>query len=135
VRFPDGTIRYGMYCGTTDVLWPRLFDTQDEAWSTYAQTEWSSNAWREAFYPAPEGKAEDVEVSVDYGAGFHWPAKAARNAMVAPLRWDDFKAVLVDGIPDWAEECDEWLDVDPDDGTTKIIRFGPPAKAEVGPRG
>lgn len=58
VRFPDGTIKFCVYHGTSDVMQPTLFDTREEAWDN-RHGEWAE----------PDGTLEDVEIYSGYGQG------------------------------------------------------------------
>lgn len=105
VRFADGTVKWALYNGTTDRLVPLLFDDPEAPWDAYyGRIEVDP-------YPEPEGEIEDVTVFSDYGDGWTWPAKAARNLVVAgrdPFeddghgndRWPN-----ADGRPAWFDEA------------------------------
>jgi len=102
VRFPDGTIRYGLYNGTADTVVPALVSSSDEAWG------WVYEAFKandDAAYPDPYGPVEDVEVYSAYGGGSWWPGRAARNAVVSPLIFDEITEAEVDGRPSWYGEA------------------------------
>jgi hypothetical protein len=91
-----------MYCGTTDVAWPALFDTLDAAWDAYRDTKLPGEVdWEWVFHPEPIGPAEPVEVYSDYGNGFWWPATATRNRLLTRLNWDEFEEHRHRGAPDW----------------------------------
>lgn len=93
VRFPDGSLRYGLYCGTTDIVWPRLYATPDQAWDAYDD---------EGDYIPGDG--EPVDVATDYGGGQHWTATATREFVTSQHDWDSrYEADNErDGLPDWA---------------------------------
>jgi hypothetical protein len=104
VQFPDGTVRCGIYCGTSDVAYGFLVDTVREAWDRYVdhRDDVDHEVWQAAIYPEPEGEMEDVVVWNDYGGGAWWPAKAARNRVVAPRDIMEIPdADYHSGKPDW----------------------------------
>jgi len=102
VRFPEGTIKAFIYDGTTDTVWPALFDTSREAWDAYSSTKGDHfERWSQIFEPTPIGNEEDVEVYSDYGGGFWWHATATRNAITSRFFWDDFYEDCHDGAPEW----------------------------------
>ncbi len=77
VRFPDGTIRYGIYDGTSDILQPRLFETTGEAWDCYQDDR--RNLWDIPYGHFPDDVAWqifDVVIYSDYGGGSWWKGKA-----------------------------------------------------------
>ncbi len=92
VLFPDGEIRYGMYCGTNDVIWPRLFDSIDEAWNAYSNhgsRTSSMDDFIRTFYP-PNGfdrtQGESVQIWIDYGGGSEHTGRATREFVTS--EWD-----------------------------------------------
>jgi hypothetical protein len=102
VRFPDGTIKFGLYNGTGDTVVPALVDSIDEAWG------WVYDAFKAndaAAYPEPEGPVEDVEVYSAYGRGYWWRGRAAWNAVVSPTDWDGINEVEIAGRPSWYAEA------------------------------
>lgn len=91
VRFPDGTVKYGIYNGTSDVANADLHDTQNEAWEAEG-----------CFFDlTPVGEEEDVVIFSAYGGGFYWPSKATRNRITGPTDLDDFSHLTTDGAPEW----------------------------------
>lgn len=102
VRFPDGTVRYGIYNGTVDVAWPPLFDAPNEAWDAWRQWYGLAGTWDGAVYEYEEGAGEPVDVATNYGGGWSWKATATRNHLTSKHDWDDFIDARVDGEPDWA---------------------------------
>lgn len=101
VRFPDGLVLFGLYDGTSDVLWRNLHVSIDEAWDDYGKTKRPDCAC---------GHDEEVEIHSDYGNGFSWPGRACRHCMVVLWKyldphWSYHEADLVDlteeGVPDW----------------------------------
>ena len=116
IRFPDGTVKAAMYCGTSDVLWPRLFDDVEEAWDAYRDA--SSDDWYATFHPpAPLVDGEPVEIYSDYGGGHWWRGTATREYAIGPLdTWDDVPdGELHDGRPQWVIDFfgeDPWAFLD-----------------------
>lgn len=105
VRFPDGAVKAFIYNGTTDTVWPALFDTSDEAWEAYRQTKLPGEVdWEWVFFPEPVGVEEPVEIYSDYGHGFWWHAAATRNRIMTCLDWDEFIGDRHKGAPDWVKE-------------------------------
>jgi hypothetical protein len=107
VLFPDGTIKCGMYCGTTDMLWPRLFDTLDEAWETYERTCRDTKQWLSAFYPREPlevNSGEPVRIFENYGGGYEWGGFATREFVTSELDLMEIEDVTnydFDSEPAW----------------------------------
>ena len=112
VRFADGTFRYGVYHGTSDLAFPRLSATVDEAWNS-----------RVASDPEPsDERPEPVEVATNYGGGLWWKGEATTRVLVttdpygqmlehpaaAPGACDEYRRRVDtrDGYPDWWELSD-----------------------------
>ena len=112
VRFPDGTLKYWMYDGTCDVIWPRLFPTNREAWDAYKNTRHNDFDWEETFYP-PEGyepgEVFTVDIYEDYGGGASWVGTASHDYILAPT-YDRFDLQYDHGNI----ETSWTLDTDPD---------------------
>lgn len=82
VRFPDGTIKYTLYDGTTDILGRRLYADQEAAWDSYRLER--SKVWSDPYGDYPINTAWeifDVVIYSDYGGGRHWPGKATLIAV------------------------------------------------------
>lgn len=82
VVFPDGTVRCGIYSGTSDLCYPWLYDTDSQAWDD--NPHWSSGrqpSVRTHDEP-PVGEVFPVVIYSDYGGGFWWEGTAARNVIV-----------------------------------------------------
>jgi hypothetical protein len=99
VRFPNGTIKHGIYNGTVDVYWPYLFDTSEEAWS----------AWREydtdkldelTRYEAVDGPFHNVEIADDYGSGETYIGRATPRLIVSATNVDYMNSIKK-SLPDW----------------------------------
>jgi hypothetical protein len=96
VLFRDGTIRYGIYSGTSDIMGSCLFGSIDEAWDDYR-----SPASRDE---AAEAADEPVIIYSDYGGGFSWPGRATRDRLTDgfdPFGQCGDPAPMIDGEPLW----------------------------------
>jgi hypothetical protein len=94
VRFPDGTIRYGIYNGTSDIARPPLFDTLDGAWA-HRFEDWPDYE---------EESGEPVDVATNYGGGFSWKGTATKEYLtsghnIMEVSKEDYKLDL----PSWAK--------------------------------
>jgi hypothetical protein len=99
VVFPDGTVRCGIYEGTVDIAYPWLYDTDREAWDN------SRNGHRRG--EEPVGEVFDVVIYSDYGGGFWWHGKAAKNVITEgcdtwPYNGTPIK--VYDGMPERVRE-------------------------------
>lgn len=105
VRFPDGTVKFGIYNGTCDVMQPGLFDNPKDPWDAfYAKGKFEGQPG--ACWPAEVvGEPEDVVIYSDYGGGFYWPGRATRNRIIGPLDWDGWDGTDREGEPKWAREA------------------------------
>lgn len=99
VRFPDGTIQHGIYQGTSDTAYSKLFDTWQDAAKAYRNKE-PLGSWP----PPPDDEAVDVDVASDYGWGFHWKGKAIKGNL---FTCDSGAAGETKGIPDWVPNEEE----------------------------
>ncbi len=100
IRYRDGTVRYGWYQNTADVLRTGVEDTQSvspPALPPYSQ--------KPPFRPSPE-ELVDVEVAVDYGGGFWWRSVATAS-WVAPNCPFDNRDVFED-VPEYNEGLPAW---------------------------
>lgn len=106
VRFPDGVIRYGTYCGTSDIASPALVDHPGD--------------WRLTDgVPNPPKNLQDpifpVELATHYGGGFWWRGKAFTYSLLDDgYRWMEcggFSELvwpeMNDGLPEWWDDDDE----------------------------
>ena len=73
VRFEDGTVRFCVYSGTSDILLPTLYDSIEAAWAARRDESWVE---------CPCAEIEPVTVWVTYGGGFGWPARACRHRVL-----------------------------------------------------
>jgi hypothetical protein len=102
VLFPDGTVRYGIYNGTSDIASEALYDDPAQAWEPGRGGE------------AQEGAADlPVRIATDYGGGCSWDGRATLNRITegcAPNglqgqagNWISKPATnYQDGEPNWA---------------------------------
>ena len=110
VRFGDGRVRYGVYHGTSDILYPSLHDS-------------SEAAWRDKHHGTGDTPPvmEPVIIYSDYGGGFWWDGEATRNYVAgefcAPFGIEAFdghvltpKLEIHDERPDWVKDIlgEEW---------------------------
>lgn len=101
VRFPDGTVRFGCYHGTTDSPYNAL--VEDPA-------RWlESRAWVLADDDGG-GASVPVEIATNYGGGSHWKGTAKPSHLVdLGLFWPDdgwsdpYIRDRKDGLPEWWE--------------------------------
>jgi hypothetical protein len=98
VLLADSRIRYGIYEGTSDTCFERLFEQYDDAWEAYIRGTISD-------FPATDSVEQDAEIYSDYGGGFWWPGRATSDRLIGPLDWDSFYESMLDGCPDWAKEA------------------------------
>jgi hypothetical protein len=107
VRFPDGTVKCGIYNGTVDQVWPPLFDTSDEAWDAWHTYYDVRSAAAEHWFDYEDNAGEVVEVAVDYGRGSCWRATATRTHVTSMLSWDERIDAEVehDGLPEWVSSA------------------------------
>jgi hypothetical protein len=103
VLFPDGTIRYGLYIGSSDRLLPRLFATMTEPWDADNASGNRSDHWSLPDDVAP-GSGEPVTIYCDYGDGTTWPGTATRDYITSELFYTD-----VEGDEDCHFHPPEWV--------------------------
>lgn len=110
VKFPDGTIRYGIYNGTVDVYWPYLFDSSEKAWAAwdeyYNSSPMSDRKWDAAtMIERVEGPFYDVEIADDYGGGDSYYGRATKNLIVSATMADHMTRIkrgdTVGGLSEW----------------------------------
>lgn len=104
VRLEDGTIKYAVYNGTSDILVPRLYDSSDEAWNQRRID--SSYIWCPC-------KPQPIEIWTIYGGEFGWKAEECKHRVhnhLAPhglevgyTRWapGEEPVDLITEQPDW----------------------------------
>jgi hypothetical protein len=90
VRFEDGTIKFTIYHGGGDYVWPALADSF--TWQR-------SQPWRVCSC----GQAETVEIADNYGGAEYWQGLACRHCLA--LTEDSITPPLraARGLPEWAE--------------------------------
>lgn len=101
VRFPDGTIKYGIYNGTVDYYWHPLFDTPEEAWQAW-NSYYKSTPMDDSSYPHYDGMdyVEQVEIADDYGSGDTYRGTATKRYIASNLE-ADLMVKKSDGLPEW----------------------------------
>ncbi|MFB6518597.1 hypothetical protein [Streptomyces sp. NPDC056401] len=105
VKFPDGTIKHGIYNGTVDVYMPWLFDTEQEAWNCwqkYRESGFDSKQFDKPF----DDTFYDVEIADDYGGGDCYIGRASKSQIVSSVNTDYMNRKGKGGKPDW------WLSYD-----------------------
>lgn len=95
VKFPDGTIRFGVYHGTSDVYYDQLYDTPEAAWTAYRDG--SINEWLEE---SLGGEEYDVEIADDYGGGETYRGRATKYRITSTPVADEMESIK-QGLPDW----------------------------------
>jgi hypothetical protein len=119
VRFPDGSVRYGVYDPTEESMWPPLFATIDEA----------SVAWERRGPDTDEASGGDVgdggvqpssvevKIFADFDSGFWWVGEATESRItlgatwagligsVEDVEWDDEPRTRHREVPQWAREA------------------------------
>ena len=102
VRFPDGRIRYGLYCGTSDVMYSGLYDDPHAPWDDYYPKDGSPRHYERLHPDAQEGEIEfDVVIYIDYGNGFYWKGTATQDRILTGLCPYDEDIEETNGSPDW----------------------------------
>ena len=98
VRFPDGTIRYGIYHGTSDTMFGALFVSIDEAWENSRTARmWDNGDKSLEVFP--------VVIYSDYGSGCYWEGTATKDSIVSGFAyWGDYDDIpITNGRPDWLD--------------------------------
>lgn len=73
LRYPDGTVFWGEYDGTVDVMRPCFYPTREEM-----KAHWHNNT-ADVSLMEERDTDEDVEVFADYGDGVYWSSRASRS--------------------------------------------------------
>lgn len=98
VRFPDGTVRYGLYQSTADMAFADLVDTFEAT----QRFEYYVN--RRRWDAAPDGPGVPVDVATTYGGGFAWRGTATEDYITSGCDpWEDGQQ-RTDGIPVWVSD-------------------------------
>lgn len=100
VKFPDGTIKHGIYNGTIDHFWFPLFDTSEQAWDAwheyYESKPMDDDKWQHPY----DDSYYTVEIADDYGGGAIYIGRASKSQIVSDVDTD--KMVKIgDGLPKW----------------------------------
>ena len=99
VKFPDGTIKYGVYNGTVDIYWAPLFNSSEEAWGAWREyygSDADSSKWTNPF----DDTYYDVEITDDYGGGDTYLGRASKSQIVSSLNVDHMNNIK-SGRADW----------------------------------
>lgn len=101
VRFPDGTIRHGLYDGTSDIVMRPLYATAIQAWDVYCNDR--NDAWGtdEQWNDFNGMVGEAVEIFTDYGGGFWWHGEALTEWVTSGIHLHEDDLETYDGRPDW----------------------------------
>lgn len=98
VRFPNGTVRYGLYQSTADVAFADLVDTFEAT----RRPEYYAN--RRRWDAAPDGPGVPVDVATTYGGGFAWRGTATEDYITSGCDpWEDGQQ-RTDGTPAWVSD-------------------------------
>lgn len=97
VLFPDGTVRYGLYNGSTDMpVCAPLYDHPQDAWDAYDLTVANGS-----------GEGEPVRIATDYGGGGNWDGTATLERVTSDAQGEDG---YENGLPGWATYPDAGRD-------------------------
>ncbi len=114
VRFPDGSVRYGVYDPTEESMWPPLFATIEEAraaWERHGGDAGESDVGSDPF------SSVEVKIFADFDGGFWWIGEATPSAVtlgvtwagligsVEDVEWDDEPRTRHREVPDWAHKA------------------------------
>jgi hypothetical protein len=114
VRFPDGSVRYGVYDSSEESMWPPLFATIGEARVAWERRE--TGAGEPSVSDGPPSPVE-VRIFADFDGGFWWIGEATHAAVtqgitwagligtVDDVEWDDEPRTRHRDVPDWAREA------------------------------
>lgn len=103
VRFPDGTVKHGIYNGTADVYMPWLFNTSDEAWDCWQKYRESGFDHKKFGNPFDDSYF-DVEIADCYGGGDCYLGRASKSQIVSSVNTDYMNRKGDGGLPGW------WVD-------------------------
>jgi hypothetical protein len=114
VRFPDGSVRYGVYDPTEEGMWPPLFPTVEEARAAWERRGADSG---EPGVGSDQPSSVEVRIFVDFDGGFWWVGEATTSAVtvgvtwagligsVEDVEWDDEPRTRHREVPDWARQA------------------------------
>jgi hypothetical protein len=114
VRFPDGSVRYGVYDPTEEGMWPPLFPTVEEARAAWERRGADSGG---PGVGSDQPSSVEVRIFVDFDGGFWWVGEATTSAVtlgvtwagligsVEDVEWDDEPRTRHREVPDWARQA------------------------------
>lgn len=107
----DKKILFYEYDGTSDVVIPSLWETQEEVSEHWRKYDGPKECIRNKFFPNVEGhNHEDVEIISTYGFGFHWQGKACRECMVITDGLLLMDIDTTDDYPSWSPwQREKWM--------------------------
>jgi hypothetical protein len=112
VRFPDGSVRYGVYDPTEESMWPPLFASINEAKAAWERRNGGADQSTVGDERPP---SVEVAIFVDFDDGFWWigegtPAEITLGITWAgiigtydDIEWDDEPRTRHRDIPEWAQ--------------------------------
>jgi len=71
VTFEDGAVWWCEYNGTSDIMIPAIYPTNDEM-----SANWRNHEWKQC---SCESGMETVKIHADYGGGIDWTGEACRT--------------------------------------------------------
>lgn len=98
VRFPDDTIRYGLYRSSCDLALPDLVDTYEAT----QQPEYYTNQRR--WNDVSDGPYVPVDVATNYGRGFAWRGTATPDYLATGCDPFEDGRQQTGGLPAWVTE-------------------------------
>ncbi|HXA31955.1 MAG TPA: hypothetical protein VNV87_06820 [Acidimicrobiales bacterium] len=119
VRFPDGSVRYGVYDPTEETMWPPLFATIDEARVAWTQrgAGGDSAGGGDGTGGGDQRSSMEVKIFTDFDGGFWWVGEATESRItlgatwagligsVEDVEWDDEPRTRHREMPEWAREA------------------------------
>lgn len=100
VKFPDGTIKYGIYNGTVDVYWAPLFNSSEEAWDAWTEYYKKETLDERRWLDPHDDSYYDVEIADSYGNGSTYNGRASKSQIVGATNID-FMNQKLSGLPEW----------------------------------
>ncbi len=114
VRFPDGSVRYGVYDPAEESVWPPLFGSPEDAMAA-----WGRRNARPGGPDADDEPPSSVEVTIfaDHDGGFWWIGEATQATVTLgttwagiigsydDIEWDDEPRTRHRDVPTWAREA------------------------------
>jgi hypothetical protein len=119
VRFPDGSVRYGVYDPTEESMWPPLFATIDEARVAWVRrgADADEASGGDVGHGGDGPSSVEVRIFADFDGGFWWVGEATESQItlgatwagligsVEDVEWDDEPRTRHREVPDWAREA------------------------------